>query len=106
MNAYPVLQRKLGLVADFVIDRTAVPLNGDLQLSAEVEFAAGALSVTREPDVRPVTHATHTKQGFFAKSNQNLTDDATRVQRGLSTCTPSPTATPYCRRMSTEQASS
>ena len=82
MNAYPVLQRRLGLVADFVIDRGTVPMVDDLHLSVQVEF--GVLTVPRGAvDVSAVTHATHTRDGFFAKPKTHVFDDDTRIKEGL-----------------------
>lgn len=84
MNAYPVLPRRLGLVADFVIDRGTVPMVDDFLLSVQVEFTAGVLTVPRgAADVTAVTHTTHTRDGFFAKPKKHFFDDDTRIKAGL-----------------------
>ena len=84
MNAYPVLQRRLGLVADFVIDRGTVPIAADFLLSVQVEFTAGVLTVPRgAADVTAVTHATHTRDGFFAEPRKHFFTDDTRIKAGL-----------------------
>lgn len=83
MNAYPVLQRRLGLVMDFIIDRAALPVK-DLMLRARVEFPPRALTTPRGPiDVMPITHVSHTTDGFFTASKPTLHADATRIDRGL-----------------------
>jgi hypothetical protein len=86
MNAYPVMQRRLGLVADFVIERTALPPSDEIRLSVEVAFPAGALTTNHVAgeDVTPITHVAHTQTGFYALNRLSLDlDEDTRIEQGL-----------------------
>lgn len=83
MNAYPTLQRRLGLVVDFVLDRRAFPTNADFMLRVEVDLPN--LGTSRgAPDLSPVTHTRHTDQGLAAISRVFPgPGDETRVENGL-----------------------
>ena len=84
MNSYPTLLRRLGLVVDFVIDRTAFALAADAPLQTTVEFPAGALKISRSVhDVCPITHARLSADRFDAVSDPHLPNDAYRVKDGL-----------------------
>ena len=84
MNSYPTLLRRLGLVIDFVIDRSAFAQAADAPLQTTVEFPAGTLKVSRSArDVCPITHARLSADRFDAVSDPHLPNDAYRVKDGL-----------------------
>ncbi|MCT0208261.1 hypothetical protein KQ305_11180 [Synechococcus sp. CS-1332] len=84
MNAYPTLQRRLGLVTDFVLDRRAFPINADFRLHVEVDDSVGVL-VGRQRDISPRTQVTLTERDFFARSRvlPPPNDTEIRLDRGL-----------------------
>lgn len=67
MNQYPTLLRRLGLVVDLLIERTAFNQAPNAQLFAEVHLPAGSPSVTRKPDVSPRTRTLLDKTHFQPK---------------------------------------
>jgi hypothetical protein len=79
MNGYPTLQRCLGLVVDFVLERRVIPENPDFMLRVAVEFPALPTSKGK-PDLTPITRASHIDGTFFAHSRPN---QAMRIERGL-----------------------
>lgn len=83
MNAYPTLLRRLGLVVDFVLDRTRFAPAPDAPLWTEVTFRAGALTVPRAPDVSPVTHTSLSDTAFRAVSSPVPAPGGFRVSAGL-----------------------
>jgi len=84
MNSYPTLLRRLGLVVDFVLDRSAFTLAADAPLRTTVDFPAGTLKISRSVnDVFPITHARLTADRFQPVSDPHLPGDAYRVKDGL-----------------------
>src|SRR5262245_28055645 len=66
MNQYPTLLRKLGLVVDLLIAKSAFPASPNAFLSAEVHLPAGSPLVARTPDVGPRTHTVLDAKRFRA----------------------------------------
>jgi hypothetical protein len=84
MNSYPTLLRRLGLVVDLVIDRSAFTLATDAPLQTIVDFPTGTLKISRSAkDVSPITHARLTVDRFQPVSDPHLPADAYRVKDGL-----------------------
>lgn len=83
MNGYPTLQRRLGLVVDFLLDRRDFPANADFDLRVEVRFAQ--LPTPRGgDDLTPVTKARHDDWSFAARSRVAPgSADEMRVEAGL-----------------------
>jgi len=81
MNGYPTLQRRLGLVFDFAIERKALPPISDFSLRVKATFRAGALTTPLGATTQAITHAVHSDDGFFAASKK--APGSTRVERGL-----------------------
>lgn len=83
MNSYPTLLRQLGIVVDLLLDRSAFALAPDAPLQTVVDFPAGALGVSRNTDITPVTHARLTADRFQPVSDPHLPSDALRLKDGL-----------------------
>jgi hypothetical protein len=79
MNSYPTILRKLGLVVDLLIERTAFPQGPNQLLSASVSFGPAALTVPKSPDASPRTRVRLTADAFDALSNPALASDELRV---------------------------
>src|SRR5262245_6887991 len=83
MNSYPTILRRLGLVVDVLIERTAFPQAPNQLLSARVAFAPGVLTIPKSPDASPRTRVRLTADAFDALSNPALAPDELRVRGRL-----------------------
>ena len=81
MNAYPTLQRRLGLVIDFIIDRRALQQGLNIELSAEVHLPAATTPI--EAAVSPVTHLQHDDETFCALAHPAPQPDQDNISHGL-----------------------
>jgi len=89
MNQYPTLLRRLGLVVDFVIPRTAFDAGADLPLSVDVVLPAPKAEV-RDTKLRvvqrnaaPATRTQLSAKTFSAVSRPNPAAEDLRVSGGL-----------------------
>ena len=83
MNSYPTILRRLGLVVDLLIERTAFPQGPNQFLTASVGFGPGTLTIPKSPDASPRTHVLLSASAFEAVSNPALTPDELRVTSRL-----------------------
>lgn len=83
MNQYPTLLRRLGLVVDLLIRRTAFSASPNAALWVEVTLPPGAASVTRVPDVSAQSRTLLDAKRFQAVPRLNPKPGDYRVADGL-----------------------
>ena len=83
MNQYPTLLRRLGLVVDLLIAKTAFSGSPNGVLQVEVNLPSGAPAVTRAPDVSARTRALLDATRFQAVPRPNPQPGDYRAENGL-----------------------
>ncbi len=83
MNAYPTLLRRLGIVIDFVLDRSAFTKSADAPLTVAVTFAQPGPATRDTRSAAPVLHVALSDRDFAPVSNPLLDPDGLRVRDRL-----------------------